>query len=521
MINIVLLSAAIGVYPVPKEVSELPGSFGSEDYVVLSAVDETMGPEEYSLTLTNGVAEIRAGGDSGAFYARQTLNQLAPKLKELPNLVIKDSPDIGLRGVVEGYYGRPWGTEGRISTMEFMGRNKLNLFLYGPKDDPYHHEKWREPYPEDEAKDFQRLLDTARKNKIRFYWAIHLGGGFRKGGEAEREDTEALIRKLDAMYDLGVRAFAAFFDDFGDADAEFHAKICNLMWRHLESKGGVFPMIMCPNVYWGRGEHAYTKTLGEKLDPKTMIIWTGREVCYDILSADAQKVARSYRRPPFVWWNWPVNDYCRSKVLMGRTYGLERSEFSGFVTNPMENCEANKVALFGVADWCWNTGAFDSEQNWKDAFKAIYPDEEVAKAMKVFATHNSDQAQGNSQGYRREESVGDWTFEEIVEAMDVLKRKLPMEEPKLWWELEGWINDLDCLAKMGLKLQAMNAATGELERKHIRKEVQQLEEIRRENAIKHVEKFRAATFPNDARQVKPPRTGTLAVEPEVEKLFRQ
>ena len=55
---------------------------------------------------------------------------------------------IPLRGVVEGYYGRPWGTEGRLSLLKFMAENDMNIFIYGPKDDPYHHSKWREPYPE-------------------------------------------------------------------------------------------------------------------------------------------------------------------------------------------------------------------------------------------------------------------------------------------------------------------------------------------------------------------------------------
>lgn len=69
---------------------------------------------------------------------------------------------IPFRGVVEGFYGRPWGTEGRLSLLRFMGENDLNVFVYGPKDDPYHHARWREPYPESEMRDFGRLLEAAR-----------------------------------------------------------------------------------------------------------------------------------------------------------------------------------------------------------------------------------------------------------------------------------------------------------------------------------------------------------------------
>lgn len=36
---------------------------------------------------------------------------------------------IPFRGVVEGYYGRPWGTEGRLSLLNFMGKLKMNVFI--------------------------------------------------------------------------------------------------------------------------------------------------------------------------------------------------------------------------------------------------------------------------------------------------------------------------------------------------------------------------------------------------------
>ena len=108
-------------------------------------------------------------------------------------LSVRAAEPIPFRGVVEGYYGRPWGTEGRLSLLKFMGENDMNVFIYGPKDDPYHHGKWREPYPAAEMADFQKLLKVAKANKILFTWAIHLGGSFKKGNEA---DYEALFRKL-------------------------------------------------------------------------------------------------------------------------------------------------------------------------------------------------------------------------------------------------------------------------------------------------------------------------------------
>jgi len=448
--------------------------------------------------------------------------------------------EIPFRGVVEGYYGRPWGTEGRLSLLKFMGENGMNVFIYGPKDDPYHHAKWREPYPTAEMEDFEKLLAVAKENNINFYWAIHLGGGFRKGNA---DDYNALFRKLNAMYDAGFRAFAAFFDDFGGADASFHAEICNrILNEFLLKKGDCAPLIMCPNVYWGGG-HPYQKTLGRELDKRIQIMWTGRSICSDIRADAVQRITEDFQRPPFIWWNWPVNDYCRRKVLLGRTYGLDNCTYAGFVTNPMENCEANKLALYGVAKWAKNPENFDSQSTWEESFAKIYPDPEIAKAMRVFAEHNSDQGP-NGHGYRREESVSARAvcakansefdahakltgatekelanlFIEVGKASETLLKKLPTDKG-LGWELEGWLEVERAQMGVGLMtIELMNAKDASTQRKTVKKII----EMRRrsnEAADRHVAKFQAATFPNDKGNVKRPEASTAELKPLIEKML--
>ena len=93
----------------------------------------------------------------GAFYAIQTLKQLAIE-NEIPFMTITDYPNMPYRGVVEGFYGTPWSHETRVSLLDFYGKFKMNSYLYGPKDDPYHSSPyWRLPYPEEEAKKNQRF----------------------------------------------------------------------------------------------------------------------------------------------------------------------------------------------------------------------------------------------------------------------------------------------------------------------------------------------------------------------------
>ena len=443
---------------------------------------------------------------------------------------------VDYRGVVEGYYGRPWGTEGRVSLMEFMGERKLNTFIYGPKDDPYHHAKWREPYPAKEADDFRRLLAVARKNGIRFYWAVHLGDF--------KDEFEALFAKLDSMYALGVRAFGVFFDDFGSPDADFHATIGNRVIREfLAKKGDCSPLLVCPNVYWGTG-HDYQKTLGAKLDASAMILWTGRSICSDIRAEDVRKITEDFRRPPFIWWNWPVNDYCRSKVLLGRLYGLDACACAGIVLNPMENCELNKIAIHSFGEWCRDPGRFDSRKVWEEGFAKLFKDPEVAAAMRVFASHNSDQGK-NCHGYQREESaaaaelcqaaraelkkgggLSDETrkrlaglFTGLEAAVRTLVSKLPQENPRMFWEVEGWLLDAQHTAEIGLAALDMLGSGDSRSRELAVDRIRKARLAQERDRKAHVAKFAAATFANDAKRVQSPRAADREILPTVDALL--
>lgn len=148
----------------------------------------------------------------------QTLRQLGTKAGGegviLPVGEIIDWPDIEFRGTVEGFYGTPWSHEARLSQLRFYGQNKMNTYIYGPKDDPYHSSPhWRDPYPADQAAQIRELVKVAKENHVDFVWAIHPG----KDIKWTEEDMNNVIKKFEMMYKLGVRSFAVFFDDiFGE-----------------------------------------------------------------------------------------------------------------------------------------------------------------------------------------------------------------------------------------------------------------------------------------------------------------
>lgn len=387
----------------------------------------------YRLVVKPGGVAVAAHDERGLFYAKQTLLQLLKNvpgaadmqtdpfpnksLKEvaamgsLPVCDITDWPDIEFRGTVEGFYGPPWSHESRKRQLMFYGRNKMNVYIYAPKDDPWHHGRWREPYPETEAKQIKELIDTANANFVNFVWAIHPGNSVRWNEGGGKADLDAIVAKLEMMYKLGVRQFGVFIDDSGGeiGNAARQVELCQYVQKHfVEKHKDVLPLLMCPTGYnrsWTN--EGNLKTLGQGLDPSIRVMWTGDSVVHDITLEGQKWVGQFLKSPTFVWWNFPVTDFVGSRLLMGRVYGLDtnpeiKKYMSGFSSNPMDKPEASKVALFSIADYCWNIEAFNSERSWKDGIRRLFPG--CVAAMQVFCNHNSDHGP-NGHGYRREESV--------------------------------------------------------------------------------------------------------------------
>ena len=94
-------------------------------------------PEGYYLSVTKDRIVLAGNDERGTFYAVQTLRQLLQE-NGVPEVEIKDYPVVRFRGVVEGFYGTPWSHEARLRQLAFYGENKMNTYIYGPKDDPYH-----------------------------------------------------------------------------------------------------------------------------------------------------------------------------------------------------------------------------------------------------------------------------------------------------------------------------------------------------------------------------------------------
>ncbi len=293
----------------------------------------------------------------------------------------------------------------------------MNVYIYGPKDDPYHRTPdWRIPYPEEEAERMMELVQAATDNNVIFYWAIHPGQDIKWNDE----DRDNLLRKFEHMYQLGVRGFAVFFDDISGegTKADKQAELLNYIDDNfIQTKHDVAPLIMCPTEYnksWTKLEGGYLATLGERLNKDIHVMWTGDKVVETIDMETLDFVNPLIKRKAFIWWNFPVSDYVQPHLLMGEVYGngLDiKDDISAFVSNPMEYAEASKIAIQSIADYTWNMEAYDSRESWLQAIRDLMP--ENAEYLKTFVSHNSDLGP-NGHNFQRMES------EEIAPALDTL-----------------------------------------------------------------------------------------------------
>lgn len=362
---------------------------------------------------------VVAGHDSvGTFYGVQTLLQVLSS-PEVMSVEITDYPDVIERGVVEGFYGNPFSQSDRIRQFDFYGKNKMNAYIYGPKDDPYHgfSNRWRDPYPAADAQRIGELIVKAHESKVNFIWAVHPGNDIKwtdGNGDGVVDDFKACVNKFEMMYQLGVRSFAVFFDDIGGvgADPVNQAKMMNyLTSEFVKKKPDVQPLILCPTQYnqaWSSGD--YLNILGSQMDKSVRIMWTGKSVVRMIDQETMDWINPRIQRNAYIWLNYPVTDYVIDHLLMGPVVGNATTiatQLSGFTANPMEYAEASKVALFSIADYTWNMKKFNPHTSWINAMKHILPGN--MDAFKILNENNIDPGPtghglrmgGESQAFKR------------------------------------------------------------------------------------------------------------------------
>ncbi|MDO4791905.1 MAG: beta-N-acetylglucosaminidase domain-containing protein [Buchananella hordeovulneris] len=362
-----------------------------------------------TLSHNNVPTVVLAGKDAdGAFYGAQTLRQLVVN-GSVAAATVRDNPLMTIRGTIEGFYGIPWSHQARLDLIEFSGKNKMNTFIYSPKDDQLARHQWKTPYPQDELDRMGELIERANANHVDFTYVISPGNTICYSKQA---DYDAVIAKFDQIRSKGGHSFYVALDDihprlncaedrakYGHISnwgflAVAQAEFLNKIQTEYIEPNNLDDLQTVPTNYNGSGEDPYKRQFGEALNNKVRVQWTGEGVFSDqITDESVQRAARSYRTDHlYIWDNFPVNDGQRNRLFLnpldGRSPNLHQY-LEGFTANPMIQPYASLISLAGYADYTWNPPAY---KPW-DTFNRILdeiagPNAKVRSALEVFTDLN-------------------------------------------------------------------------------------------------------------------------------------
>jgi len=305
------------------------------------------------------------------------------------------------RGIVEGFFGPPWSMSHRAALFEFGAKRGMNTYLYAPKDDPYHRERWQESYPESGWKELLQLIRSAQECRIDFAYGIHPGKGLCFSAE---EPITTLLTKAERFYEAGVRTFAVLFDDipsrlehtedqkeFGGSLARAEAVWLEKILARQPATWSDVEWWICPSYYtedpllarmFGTFEPSFLETLADHLPQSVACFWTGPSVVSKrITMAHVRKVARRLKRRLILWDNYPVNDLSMSKEmhlspLTGRDPRLPEGVY-GYLNNPLLQESLSFIPLATCFDYAADPGGYDPEKSWQGVIEERFGKETI------------------------------------------------------------------------------------------------------------------------------------------------
>jgi hyaluronoglucosaminidase len=333
-------------------------------------------------------AQIEHNSDA-AF--RAALNQLRKlSLKGLKEGKYSHSASFALRGVIEGFYGKPWSHQQRKKGITYFADLNMNHFMLAPKDDPWQRFDWRVPFKDQFLDQIAELNAHSIANGIQM--SVSLSPGLTIV-YSDPNDAEAILVRYKQLYAVGIRHFGLLVDDipwelqhpddikkFGNI-ADAHAYYANTLHSELQKMAEDSRLTVCPLVYRGRGSEPYIVALGNALHSDIDLMWTGRQICSEYLdTVDAIAFKDFTSKKPFYWDNYPVNDAEMTEELhVGPITGRQPdlgSHSVGLLANPMDRFELSLIAIGTIGDYLWDAESYDSEKSWHSTMATLVPNDE-------------------------------------------------------------------------------------------------------------------------------------------------
>ncbi len=260
------------------------------------------------------------------------------------------------RGIIEGFFGRPWSWQIRQAYASFLKQNNYQYYIYAPKADRYLRHQWSEPWPATEYNHLQQLGQVYQQTQLA--WGIGLTP-LEIHHNFDDQTKDKLDAKIRSINHLQPDILAILFDDMR-GDFPRIAQIQADVTHRIVAQSTASSFIMCPTYYstdpvldrvFGDRPSLYLETLGQLLDPVIDIFWTGEKVCSTTYpAAHLQEITAQLGRKPVIWDNYPVNDGAKlCQFLNLRPFGESAEHLplwaAGQAINPMNQAYLSQIPL--------------------------------------------------------------------------------------------------------------------------------------------------------------------------------
>jgi hyaluronoglucosaminidase len=260
------------------------------------------------------------------------------------------------RGIIEGFFGRPWSWQARQDYASFLKQNNYQYYIYAPKADRHLRRQWSEPWPDADYNNLQQLGQVYQQAQVN--WGIGITP-FEIHHNFDDHTRAKLNAKIRSINELQPNILAILFDDMRGDDANI-AQIQAAVTHHIMEQSTASFFIMCPTYYstdpvldrvFGDRPSHYLETLGQLLDPAVQVFWTGEKVCSRHYSIEhLQAISTQLGRKPYIWDNYPVNDGAKlCKFLNLRPFGESAAHMAtwtaGQAINPMNQAYLSQIPL--------------------------------------------------------------------------------------------------------------------------------------------------------------------------------
>jgi hyaluronoglucosaminidase len=266
-----------------------------------------------------------------------------------------------MTGYVEGYYGRllDWADRRRI--LDALADGGMNVYVYAPKDDPFHRQQWRRSYDAEWLAEFASFAAAAATRQVQLVAGIAPGLDFDFASMSEdavgETDLALLLGKAHALVAAGADRIALLMDDI---DADFagrcgaftsegaaHAALANRLGDDLGAPIMVVPRIYADSLVTAEDTQSltYLGDFAASLHPMHTPVYCGDDIVARHTGGDA-----SGRLDPsrvIVWDNFYANDYCPRRLFLGPW--RDRGARQNLLLNPTGLIETDLLLLAVMA----------------------------------------------------------------------------------------------------------------------------------------------------------------------------